>query len=339
MQFGSVTVNGALNSAATTLVVDSTSGIVAGTVLYNPTTRENVRVTSNDSTTQLTITRGFGRVAADAIADDQVLIAIGTAHAQGSSRPTNRGVTTIYVPNYTQIFRNAWAVTDTARASYREMGISNIADNRRDCGILHSVDCESAIIFGQPKMDTTGSTPLHATQGVYDAIDQYAAANTNTAGSTTTYDQMVDLVKPAFQYSTDMGNPNTRLALCGETAMKVMNQMGRMFGHIQLTQKETGFGMRFDEFRFYRGTLNLVEHKLFNAWPELAKLMIIIDLPALGIAYMEGRDTMPEEYGGSGRNNANGADSQGGSLTTEFAVELTNPAACAVIENLTQAVA
>jgi hypothetical protein len=170
-------------------------------------------------------------------------------------------------------------------------------------------------------------------------VDQYAAANTNTAANTTTYDQFVELVDPAFTYSTDMGNPTARIAICGNTAMKMMSKMGRLFGQINLSQKETSFGMKFSEFIFYRGSLNLVTHPLLNAYTDLAKLMIIIDLPALKLAYMDGRDTRPEEYGGTGRNNANGVDGEGGSLTTEFAVELINPAGCAVIENLTDAVA
>lgn len=340
MQFASVTVNGALVAGDTTFVVDSNTGIVVGMVLYNPTTRENMRVTAvNSNGTGLTMTRAFGRVAADAIADDQVLIVVGSAFMQGSSRPTSRGVTKIYVPNYTQIFRNAWALTDTARASAVEMGMTNIAENKQDCAILHSVECEQAIIFGQPKMDTTGTEPLHATQGIYDAVDQYAPGNTNTAGSTTTYDQLVELVDPAFDYSTDMGNPNERLALCGNTAMKALNKMGRLYGQIHLTQKETGFGMKFSQFTFYRGTLNLLTHPLFNAYTELAKLMLIIDLPGIKLAFLEGRDTLSEEYGGSGRNNANGVDAQGGSLTSEFAVECINPGGCAVVENLTDAIA
>jgi hypothetical protein len=40
---------------------------------------------------------------------------------------------------------------------------------------------------------------------------------------------------------------------------------------------------------------------------------------------MEGRDTKSEEYGGTGKNNANGVDADGGSLTTEFATEILNP--------------
>jgi len=339
MVFASIVITAEEAANSVTLETTSTAGITVGKILYNPATRENMRVTAVSADVSVTVTRAFGRVAAAIIVAGQTLISVGSAFMQGSARPTSLGITKIYVPNYTQIFRNAWALTDTARASAVEMGMSNIAENKDDCAKMHSTDCEYAIIFGQPKMDTTGTEPVHSTQGIYDAIDQYAPANTNTAGATTTYDQFVELVEPAYTYSTDMGDPNTRLAICGNTALKAMNKMGRLFGQINLTQDVTSFGMKFASFIFYRGQLNLVSHPLLNAHPDLAKLMIILDPAALKLAYMEGRDTRAEEYGGTGKNNANGVDAEGGSLTTEFAVELINPAGCAVIENLTDAVA
>lgn len=340
MQFGSVQVNSAAIGAATTVIpVDSSTGILADMVLYNPTTRENMRVASVDSAVQITVTRAYGRVAGAAVADDQVLLVVGTSYAEGSARPTARGMTTVFVPNYTQIFRNAWALTDTARASLAEMGFSNVQENRKDCSMLHSSEAESAIFFGQPVMDTTGTQPRHATQGIYDACDQYAPANTNTAAATTTFAQLITLVEGAFTYSTDMGNSKMRTAFCGATAMKVLHDIGRMSGQVTISQEETSFGMQFTRFKFYKGTIILIEHPMFNAWAELSKLMVIVELSALRLAFLNGRDTKAEEFGGEGRNNANGVDAVGGSLTSEFAVELINPYACAVVEGLTAAVA
>ena len=341
IQFGSVTINDGAGYAAgdVTFTVDSSTGIVAKQVLYNPRTKENLRVSSVTNSTTIVVTRAFGRQAAAAILDNDVLIVIGTAHDQGSDRPTARGMTTVYVPNYTQIFRNAWALTDTARASAVEMGMTNIARTKRDCAILHSIDCESAIFFGQPKMDTTGTNPLHATQGIIDAVDQYAPANTNDAAATTTYDQLITLIESAFNYSTDLGNTKERVAFCGSTAMKVLNGIGRFAGTVTISQEETSFGMMFTRFKFYKGIVNLIEHPMFNSHDELKGMMVLCELAGLQLAFMEGRDTRPEEFGGTGQNNANGVDAEGGSLTTEFAVELINPFAYSVIYGLTAAAA
>lgn len=340
LTFSSVTINQATSpsgysSSATTLVCDSTTGITANMVLYNPTTRENILVVSVDSSTQLTVTRGFGRVAAGAIADNAVLVVVGTAFAEGSSRPSARGMTLTHVTNYTQIFRNAWALTDTARASYAEAGYSNIAESKKDCMIYHSVDIESMILFGQAKMDTSGTQPLHASQGIIDAVEQHAAANTNTAASTTSFSQFVDLVEPAYQYSHDLGDPKTRMLFGGATAIRTINDLARLSGQVYIQDGQTNFGLNFTKFTFYKGTIYMMEHPILNGIPNMAGLAVVVDMPALKLAYMDGRDTKPEEYGGTGKNNANGVDAEGGSLTTECAVELLNPAGCAVIYGMT----
>jgi hypothetical protein len=338
MTFTTLQSNGAKTDADTTLVFDSTTGVTVGMVFFNALTRENVRVTTVTSATDLVVTRAFGRVAAAAVADNQVWIQVGTAFEEGSNRPVSRRLTTTHIPNYTQIFRNAWALTGTAKASLAEMGISNIAENRQDCAMFHSVDIESSIIWGQPKMDTSGSTPIHATQGVLDAMEQYAAGNTNVAASTTSFDQLVELCEPAFEYSANIGDPKTRVGFGDKVALRVMNQIGRASGQVQISGGETKFGMKFTSFEFYKGTINLIEHPLMNGLGQTGSLLIM-DMAALKLAYMEGRDTMPEDYGINGKAADSGQDAVGGSLTTELAVELINPFSCGYISGLTQGVA
>lgn len=336
--FASAQLDNAAGNLSTdlTLTIDANTSLVANMVLYVPRTKENMRIASVTSTTVIVVTRAFGRVAAAALLDNEPMVVVGSAFPEGSARPTARGLTTVFVSNFTQIFRNAWAVTDTARASATEMGFTNIAESRKDCALLHSVEIESAILFGQAKMDTTGAQPLHATQGIIDAIEQYAPANVTTAGATTNMTQLETALEPSWKFSHDLGDSRQRVAFGGSTAMKVFNQIARLNGTVQIMPMQNTFGFRFKTFEFYKGTLNLIEHPLLNGIPGMSKLMITVDMPALKLAYMEGRDTRAEEFGGSSsNNNANGVDADGGSLTTEFAVELLNPAGCGIIYNLT----
>lgn len=335
MAFLSITLGAGQLVGDVSLVIPSSTGIVKGMLFWNKRTQEMVRVTAVTDATHIAVTRAFGRVAAAAMNAGDVLINAGTAFEEGSDRPTSRRLTTDYVPNYTQIFRNAWALTDTARASYAEAGISNIAENRGDCSMFHSVDIESAIIWGQPKMDTTGATPIHSTQGVIDALNQYAPTNVQTAGATTTFDQLVGLVEPAFTTSTNMANAKSRTAFCDNTALKVLNAIGRKSGQVTMEVKQTSFGMKFTTFEFYNGSIDLVTHPLFNGL-GLQGTALIMDMPALKLAYLDGRDTVSEEYG-TGAKSQDGKDAQGGSLTTECAVELINPFACAYVTGLTAA--
>lgn len=333
--FAQINAGGGYAAGITVFVVDSTSGLAPKQVLHNTRTKENMRIISVDSATQITVTREFGRIAAAAINDDDKLVVVGTAFEEGSARPIARSITMVHVSTFTQIFRNAWALTDTARAFYTSMpGVSNVAENKEDCMMFHAAEMESAIFFGQAKMDTSGPTPLHSTQGIIDAMEQYAPANTNAAAATTNYGQLVSLVEPAFKYSSNIGSGKERTLFGGQTAVRVLNDIGRKNGMIQMEQTETSFGMMFTRFRFYKGSINIIEHPIFNGLENMAGLAVGIDLPALALAYMDGRDTRSEEYGGVGRNNANGIDAQGGSLTTEFATELINPLGCFVIYDL-----
>lgn len=326
-------------SGVTTFVIDNGSGaaapsIQAGQILYLQRTREIFRVlTVTGGGTGITVaTRPFGRIAAAALVDNDQLIVIGTAFEEGSARPSARGLTTTYVINYTQIFRNAWAVTDTARASLTEMGFSNIAESRQDGALLHSSDIEAAIVYSQPKMDVSVSNqPVHATQGIIDAVSQYAAANVYTEVTSTTYAELIDALEKPFAFAHDMGESTMRMCFAGSTAMKTFNQIARLNGTVQIMQGQTSFGMRYQEFMFYKGTVILMEHPIFNGLALQSGTAIVVDMPALKLAYMNGRDTKVEEYGGEGRNNANGVDAVGGSFTTEFATELLNPGGCSVM--------
>jgi len=326
---------------ATTLTVGSTAGIVPGAVIRNARTGENVRVLTVPNATTFTCTRAFGRIAAAALNAADVLIQVGTAFEEGSNRPTARGLSVTYVANYTQIFRNAWGLTDTARASMSEMGYSNVAENRKDCAMFHSTDIEAAILWGQPSAPAAGPAGqlLHGTQGVIDAITQYAAANVNAAGATTTFAQLVTLLEPMFLYSTDLSNAKERVVFVDAHANKVLNDIGRLSGQVYITQNENSFGMQFTKFKFYKGTMTIVEHPLMNALTADATKgnALVMDMPALKLAYLNGRDTWSEEYGVGKTVVENGVDGIGGSLNSEFAVELINPHSCGLITNLTAA--
>ena len=328
------------DGVATAFNVGSTVGMTPNMVLYFPATRENVRVLTIVDAANIMVKRGYGRVAAAAIGNGAAFFQVGTSFEEGSLRPVARQLATVYIPNYTQIFRNAWGLTDTARASLAEMGYSNVAESRKDCSLFHSTDIESAIIWGQPVAPAIGpgGQPIHATQGVIDAMEQYAPQNTNAAAATTNFNQLVQLLEPAFAYSTDMANPKERTLFGDAQAIRVIHEIGVKSGQVQILQSETSFGMQFIRFKFYKGTINLIEHPLMNGLQQ-SGMALVMDMPALKLAYMDGRDTRAEEYGSNGKILENGIDGVGGSLTTELCVELINPFSCALITGLTAGVA
>jgi len=327
-----------------TLVVDATAGVTVGMVFQIPTTRENIRVNTITNATTLEIDRSYGRVAAGVIGDNDVLTLVGNSQTEASDRPVARSMTSVWVPNYTVILRNAWHISDTARASMAEAGFNNIAETKLDCTEFHSTDIEGSLIWGQavaPAADSTTGYPIHATQGIVDSIYEHAADNVQTASSTTTYAQLVDLVAPMFAYSNNKsgGGLKERALFCDSQAMKVIHDIGLASGQVTMSTKETTFGMQFMEFRMYKGVLRLFEHPLLSetVTADAVGIAIGVDLTSVAIAYLEGRDVKREDYNGSADGSNSGTDAQGGSLTSEFATEFMSPNTCGIVNDLTAA--
>lgn len=342
MAFSVLTVSGALVSGDTALVVASTAGIVPGMVFQVPDTAENFIVMAVVNATTLTIQRAYGRVAAGSIGDGDVLFCVGNNHTEASERPVARGVTAEYVPNYTSILRNAWNVSDTARASLTETGdYNNVSENRTDCMQFHSSDIESTLFWSQPQAPNaiTGTKLEHSTQGVIDSIRQYASGNMFTADATTTWAQLISYLEVGFTSVSSLGSPNERVLFTDATGHKVFTALGELYGNTWKGMETTTFGMQFTALRFYKGTVYIKEHPLFNAIGIPTGLGVMLDLPTMAMAYMEGRDVKREEYDGSKDSTGNGVDAVGGSLTTEFATEFKDPNACVVINGITAAAA
>lgn len=343
MVFPSVTIDngGAAYGAGTTvLVVDSTTNTLAGDLLRSHVSGEVIRVASVDSSTQITVVRSVGDVAAasGSVADNAVLYNIGNAFEQASNAPASRVMNPTRVTNYTQIFRNSWALPGTMQALQPITGGNLVAESRQDCGMFHSADIEKALFFGQKSQSTISGKYFTTMSGIIEHVRALAAAgNTTTAGGTTTYSQLETALEGCFDTITDGRTGNDRLLFVGGTARKVINNIGRLSGQYQIVDGQTNFGMQFQTFKTSRGTFRMIEHPLFNSNADWAKQAIAVDLPAVKPKYL--RTTQNIEFGMDGRYVQDGADAVGGTLTTELTLEVINPSAMAVVYGLTAAAA
>jgi hypothetical protein len=99
------------------------------------------------------------------------------------------------------------------------------------------------------------------------------------------------------------------------------------------------FGLNFTTFITTRGRYVLMEHPMFNVNPDLQKMGLVLNVPQLRVAYLEGRQTDHKAFNAKGEETAvdNGIDAIGGTYTTECTITHKNPASCAVITNMTAA--
>lgn len=338
MIFPSVVLSANAAAADAVLTVTSTSNMLPGMVLRVDTTNENILVVAVLSPTSLQVQRGFGNIAAQAAVSTVNLWMIGNAYEQGSLRPQALSIAATRIINYTQIFRNSWALTGTVQATQVIAGGTNVAESRQECAGFHAVDIEKMLFFGQKFLGTRNGQPISTMDGLISTVTQNASGNITTLGATTNYTQLEAALDPVFQQNTDPMNPNQRILFCGGVARRVIHAIARLNSTYYVQQQETTWGLQYDTIKIPRGSFQIIEHPLFNAFgtsSTWAKMGIAIDLPTFNLAYMAGRKTQNLEYGMNGTPVDNGIDAVGGTLTTEVTNLVKNPAANAVLYNFT----
>lgn len=348
MLFPSINLDAAVADAtSTTFTVASTSDILPGMLMRAESTGEVVIINSVISSTQVSVTRGVGSTAA-AIADNVNLYQVGNAFEESSVRPNALQINPVRITNYTQIFRNTWALSGSAQATQVIAGETTVAENRMDCAAFHAADIEKALFFGTKSQGTRNGQPFRTMDGLRNIIltaSYYPASyggvvNNTTAGATTNFTQLETALDPVFNQATDPKVGNERVLFVGGTARKVINNIGRLNSTYYIQNGATSYGLQFGQFNIARGSFRMIEHPLFNSNSDWSKYAIAVDLSTFRVAYLGGRKTMKQEFNMNGDTIVdNGIDAVGGTLTTELTCVVKNPPANAIITNLTAAAA
>lgn len=340
MIFPFVTSSAAALAADTSITVAAYANIVPGDLLMNERTSEIVLVTALTSATALAVTRAVGTVAAAAVNSGDVWRTVGNAFEEGSVRPSALAIIAERYVNNTQIFRNSWAVTKTAAAIPQIAGAGYVSESKQDCAALHAMAIEKALFFGQKFMGTRNGQPFHTMEGIIPRVNAAASGNITTLGATTNWTQLEAALDKTLATVTDPKGGNIRTMFVGGTARRVIHNIARLNSTYQITTNETAWGLQIDTIRTPRGTFEMIEHPLFNAYGAAstwAKMAVICDLNAFSLAYL--RKTSDAGYNASGALVDNGVDAEGGTLTTELTCTIKNPAAFGVLYNFTAAAA
>lgn len=344
MLFPQLTLSGAGQTATdTTFTVTSTINVLPGMLMRVDSTGENILINGILSPTQVAVQRAVGSIAAQAIAASINLYQVGTAFEEASLRPNALAINPVRVTNLTQIFRNTWAISDSARATKMIAGDTNVAENRQDCAAFHAADIEKALFFGQKFSGTRNGQPFRTMDGIYSIVSNlayyppsYSSPNVTVAGGTTNYTQFEAAFDPCFNQATDPKVANERVMFVGGTAKKVINNIGRLNGTYYMVDGQTSWGLQFSTIKIARGTFRVIEHPLFNTNPSWSKLAIAVDLSTFNLAYLGDRKTVNKEFNMDESEAAdNGIDAVGGTLTTELTAVIKNPPAFGIMSNLT----
>lgn len=313
-------VNGAVASTSTgTITIDASDDnkfAIAGSIVINATTGEVMHVTADTTATTLTVTRNIGGTSFQ-IADNAELFVAGFAAAEGAGSPTAISFDATVASNYTQIFRTAFAVTNTLKSTYLRTG-SKLDEAMTKALKLHMSDIERAMFFGiKHEANGSGATPTRYTGGllkslsnVVDVTTDYASYGGTAAGMMTEegFDSL--LISNVFKYGSKQ-----KIAFVGETVANQLQQIGK--DRWQPTSYDSAYGVNLTQYKTFAGDLLVHLHPQFRQVPGMKSAMIIVDFPYLNYRYLEGRDTQLLE-----NRQAPDADSVKHEYLTECGLEL-----------------
>jgi hypothetical protein len=296
----------------TSMVVDDATQVVTGQVYLVHLTGEYIYVESVSGST-LTVTRGLGPVAATAVdgsGTPRPMQRVGTAYEEGSSKPTAFANLGFPRMNYMQIFRNAWDVTGTARALEFYTG-DIVAKNKADAALFHAEDIERSAIWGVKAIGQQNGKPFRMMDGVRAQL----TSNLATQVTNTKWADLRNFFQNVFSVNIK-GQPNERIAFCGNSVLAVLDQIALLDGTVNLSPGQTEFGMKITRLRTPFGDINLLRHPLMVENPVWTEDMVVLHPAAVEFRYL--RRTAEDNYDKSG--SRAGADADFGVVTTEVSV-------------------
>jgi hypothetical protein len=321
----------------TSIVVADGSMYVPMQILLVEETGEHMLVTQGVDNT-LTVVRGLGGTGIVSVNGTMHVQSIGNGHEEASGMPT--AITQQGSPrlNYTQIFRNSWAVSGTAKAVQFRTG-NKVAHNKRMCALYHAEDMERAMIWGRKDVRVINNQPFRLTDGIQAQISQNGGIVEDVTDGTTagSYSAILfeDFIRRVFSKNVK-GQPNERIAIGGDLWVAGLNQMAKLDGTYNISQGETKLGIMVTTIVTPFGQLKLMTHPLMNESPYWQGELMVLHPGAIRRRML--RETFEEGYDQNGKR-INAKDADEGLMTTEFGVEVGAASTMGILRGFKKAVA
>lgn len=308
-----VTNNASTGTSLTVSVADMTN-ILAGQLYLAESSGEVFFVTAASGTT-VTVVRAFGGTtltAWDGSSTTKYMQLIGTAFEEASSRPTAIANLGFPVFNYTQIFRNAWNISGTAKAVAWYTG-NKTAKNKRDCANFHAEAIERSMIWGVRALGQQNGEPFRTAAGLLSFI----ATNVQSESTSVKWSDLRSFLETIFRWNVE-GKPNERIAFCGNQVLLVLETLAINWSQIKLDIDETEFGFRITKMTTPFGQISLMTHPLMVENPTFAKNLYVFHPGAIRTRWL--RPTWDENVDVTGVRA--GVDADYGTINSELSFEL-----------------
>lgn len=261
----------------------------------------------------------------------------GSAYPEGDTLGTAINYDPTEYSNYTQIFRNSLENTRTAAKTKLRTGDA-VAQAKKECLELHSIEMERALLFGGPKYVTTGSNgqPLRITAGVRGFITTNKAdfraatsvGSTTWAGSAAdaqkNYNWLMDRLEEIFRYGSQ-----EKMAFCGSGVLLALQKLLTALSSTQvaLSSQTLAYGFKVQELITPFGTLLLKMHPLMTNNAATRSDTVILDTKYLKYRYIDDTKYLPNRQ-------TNDLDGEKSEYLTEAGLEVHFERSHAILNGL-----
>lgn len=265
----------------------------AGNAAYSA---EIVRVSAiPTSDTSITVQRGYAGTTAATIADNAVLVRVGTAFEEGSGPPRASTRNPTKYNNYTQIFKKTYEMTGTAAETELRTGDPVKTDKKRKMHDM-SVDIELAMMFGRKSETGAGpdGKPIRTMGGILSFLTTnnfvFSGTSAGTAGNDWNEDNFIVKVSNIFNWQSPSGNQ--RVCFCGNGFLNKLNVLARTSASTRINFEGVvrTYGMSLQRWIMPQGELLFKTHPLFTRHPKLDNSMLAIAPASLKYRYLRNRD-------------------------------------------------
>lgn len=326
------------NAAAVSIVVDDVGIWTTNTILMNQNTGEHMLVTSlNADGKTVGLLRGLSGTTAATISTGHKIQSIGTAFAEGSGKPMSVAQQGEERTNYTQIFKNGWSITGTAK-KIRYLTGSKMAQNKELCFAYHAEDMERAFLWGRKGTRLIDGKRFSTSHGILAQIEGYGGIVESATDGVTAGNYSMKLLQGFFRRLFDYnakGMPNERIAFCGSQFLELIQHMVTIDTTYQIKHDESAYGIRVMTIHGINGTIKFVTHPMMvenSVWQS--ELYVLH--PGL-IRKRKFRDTWTEEFSPEKQNN-NGIDATEGYIADDLGFEVKGAKTMGILRNVQKAV-
>jgi len=278
---------------ADTIVVDDGAGdttvwkfLDLGTILYNITTGEYMRVSAQPTSNTITVQRAInapsepvsGTPPASYVTLDGDWLTIVTLGKDEGAVP----VRAIYedpsiIHNYVQTFNSTVELANAFKANKLRSDAAGPLRARRVQALERvAKDIEFALLFGWRRKHTGTNGYAYATGGLRNAVDTYASSNAlnGLAATGVTLDAFNTWLQGFMTVGSD-----SKLGLCGPQAYAAISNFANSATNgFRIMNQDTVFGMNITTINTPFGVLDLAFHPLLKEIPNYGDWMFVVDL-------------------------------------------------------------